>query len=63
MDGEFTTLELLHALRSRMVVITRLRRDARLFDPPGDWDRRGRPAKRGDRQPSLVARTNDPATR
>ncbi|WP_254454356.1 transposase [Siccirubricoccus sp. G192] len=63
MDGEFAALELLHALRSRMVVITRLRRDARLFDPPGEWDRRGRPALKGDRQPTLTARTTDPATR
>ncbi len=63
MDGEFAALELLHALRSRVVVITRLRRDARLFDPHGDWDRRGRPALKGDRQPSLFARTTDPATR
>jgi hypothetical protein len=62
MDGEFAALELLHALRTRMVVITRLRRDARLFDPPSGWDRRGRPAVRGDRQPSLVARTIDPGT-
>lgn len=63
MDGEFAALELLHALRPYMVVIARLRRDARLFDPPCGWDRRGRPAVRGDRQPSLVARTTDPATR
>jgi hypothetical protein len=63
MDGEFAALELLHALRPRMVVITRLRRDARLFDPPGEWDRRGRPALKGDRQPTLAARTTDPATR
>ena len=63
MDGEFAALELLHALRPRMVAIARLRRDARLFDPPGAWDRRGRPAVGGDRQPSLVARTTDPATR
>src|SRR3954468_242160 len=63
MDGELAALELLHALRPRMVVITRLRRDARLFDPPGQWDRRGRPALKGDRQPSLLARTTDPATR
>jgi hypothetical protein len=63
MDGEFAALELLHALRSRMVVITRLRRDARLFDPPGEWDRRGRPALKGGRQPTLTARTTDPATR
>jgi hypothetical protein len=63
MDGEFAALELLHVLRSHMVVITRLRRDARLFDPPGEWDRRGRPALKGGRQPTLAARTTDPATR
>jgi DDE superfamily endonuclease len=64
MDGEFAALDLLHALRPRMTVIARLRRDARLFDPPGGWDRRGRPVRdKGGRQPSLVARTTDPATR
>jgi hypothetical protein len=63
MDGEFAALELLYVPRSHMVVITRLRRDARLFDPPGEWDRRGRPALKGGRQPTLAARTTDPATR
>jgi DDE superfamily endonuclease len=63
MDGEFAALELLHALRSRMAVITRLRLDARLFDPPSGWDRRGRPASKGERQPSLATRVTDPATR
>ena len=33
-DGEFAALELLHGLRARMAVITRLRKDACLFDPP-----------------------------
>ena len=63
MDGEFAALELLHALRPRMAVITRLRRDARLFDPPCGWDRRGRPARKGERQPLLATRITDPATR
>src|SRR5918998_1496932 len=64
MDGEFAALDLLHALRPRMTGIARLRRDARLFDPPGGWDRRGRPFRsKGERQPSLLARTTDPATR
>ena len=62
-DGEFAALELLHALRPRMTLISRLRRDARLFDPSCGWDRRGRPASRGERQPSLATRTTDPATR
>ena len=63
MDGEFAALELLHALRRRMAVLTRLRRDARLFDPPCGWDRRGRPARKGERQPLLAARITDPPTR
>ena len=64
MDGEFAALELLHALRPSMAVITRLRRDARLFDPPShDEDKPGRPARKGARQPLLSARIADPATR
>ena len=41
MDGEFAALELLHTPRPRTTVITRLRRDARLFGPPSGRDRRG----------------------
>jgi hypothetical protein len=63
MDGEFAALELLDALRMSMVVITRLRQDARLFDPPSGYDKRGRPARKGERQPQLAARLTDPATR
>ena len=63
MDGEFAALELLHALRSSMVVITRLRRDARLFDPPSNEDKPGRPSRKGARQPLLSARIADPTTR
>lgn len=64
MDGEFAALELLHALRPSMAVITRMRKDARLFDPPShDEDKPGRPARKGARQPLLSARIADPATR
>jgi hypothetical protein len=64
MDGEFAALELLHALRPRMAVIARMRKDACLFDPPDPFaDRLGRPARKGRRQPSLAARLTDPATR
>lgn len=64
MDGEFAVLHLLHALRPSMVVITRLRKDARLFDPPPCCDDKpGRPARKGKRQPLLSARLTDPATR
>ena len=61
MDGEFAALELLHALRPSMAVITRMRKDARLFDPPLNNDKRGRPARKGARQPLLSARIADPA--
>ena len=63
MDGEFAALDLLHALRPSMAVITRMRKDARLFDPPSNEDKRGRPARKGARQPLLSARIADPATR
>jgi DDE superfamily endonuclease len=62
MDGEFAAIDLLHALRGTMVAITRLRLDARLFDFPTGYDRRGRPASKGKRQPSLAARASDPTT-
>ena len=64
MDGEFAALELLHALRPSMAVITRMRKDARLFDPPSHYeDKPGRRACKGKRQPLLSARATDPATR
>jgi hypothetical protein len=63
MDGEFAALELLHALRPSMVIITRMRKDARLFDLPSNEDKPGRPARKGARQPLLSARIVDPATR
>jgi len=63
MDGEFAALDLLHALRPSMAVITRMRKDARLFDPPSNEDKRGRPARKGARQPLLSTRITDPATR
>ena len=63
MDGEFAALDLLDALSPSMVVITRMRKDARLFDPPSNEDKPGRPARKGRRQPSLAARIADPTTR
>jgi len=64
MDGEFAALELLHALRRSVVVIARLRKDARLFDPPPFHDGKpGRAPRKGQRQPLLSERSTDPATR
>jgi hypothetical protein len=63
MDGEFAAIDLLHRLRRSMVVITRLRLDACLFDPPAAYKGRGRYRKKGARQPSLKARITDPTMR
>jgi hypothetical protein len=66
-DSTYAAIELLAAcqgLTQPVALITRLRLDAALYDPapahlPGQ---RGRPRKKGARQPSLAARLNDPAT-
>ncbi len=57
-DASFAAIELLNALRCWLCMITRLRLDARLFDPP---PRRragtiGRPRAIGKRQPTLAQR-------
>jgi len=63
-DGEFAALELLHALRPCMAIVSRLRKDARLFDPPNNFeDRPGRSARKWKSQPLLSARLTDPTTR
>lgn len=64
-DSSFSAIDLLKALRTRLCVITRLRLDARLFDPPPPRlpHRSGRPATIGPRQPSLAQRLSDPATK
>ena len=63
-DGKFAALELLHGLRARMAVITRLRKDACLFDPPPRHKSKpGRAPRKGERQPQLSQRITDPATR
>jgi DDE superfamily endonuclease len=62
MDGEFAAIDLLHRLRRYMIVVTRLRLDACLFDPPSPYKGHGRHPQKGARQPSLKARITDPAT-
>lgn len=56
-DSSFAALELLDAARRKLCIVTRLRLDAALYDPaperaPG---RRGRPRRKGPRQPTLKA--------
>ena len=66
-DSTYAALALLAAcarLRNPVVVITRLRLDAALYDPaparpPGTV---GRPRKKGARQPTLAERVQDPQT-
>ena len=64
-DSSYAAIDLLNAVRRRIRFITRLRLDARLFDPPAP--RRpgavGRPRVIGRRQPTLGERLANPATR
>jgi hypothetical protein len=65
-DSSYAALELLAAcqgLRNPITVVTRLRLDAALYDPtPPPTGQRGRPRKKGARQPTLEQRLSDPAT-
>jgi hypothetical protein len=64
-DMSYAAIELLAAVQRHLTVITRLRLDARLFDPPPvrQPGRRGRPRVSGARQPTLAQRLTNPATR
>jgi hypothetical protein len=66
-DSTYAVLELLAAcvrLPNPVIMITRLRLDAALYDPapPRTPGAKGRPRKKGQRQPTLAARLMDPAT-
>ncbi len=64
-DSSYAAIDLLNAVRRRVCMITRLRLDARLFDPPAR--RRpgtvGRPRVIGKRQANLAERLTNPKTR
>ena len=64
-DSSYAAIELLAAVCRRLTMITRLRLDARLFDPPPPRrpGTRGRPRVSGVRQPTLAERLADPKTR
>jgi hypothetical protein len=64
-DSGYAALDLLGSVQHRMCVVTRLRLDARLFDPAPPRKRRsvGRPRTIGRRQPRLARRLADPRTR
>ena len=63
-DSSDAAIELLRDLRPHLTVVTRLRLDARLFDPapPRPPGTMGRPRVSGARLPSLTQRLNDPTT-
>ena len=66
-DGAFAVVALIqHCQRKRIRVtlVSRLRFDARLFDPPGEQPKgkRGVKPKKGERQPKLDKRLEDPET-
>jgi hypothetical protein len=64
-DMSYAAIELLEAVRRHLTVITRLRLDARLFDPPPvrQPGQRGRPRVAGARQLTLTQRLSSPTTR
>jgi hypothetical protein len=64
-DMSYAAIELLEAVRRHLTVVTRLRLDARLFDPPPvrPPGQKGRPRVSGPRQPTLAQRLSDPTTR
>ena len=65
-DGSYAVLEFLVQVTSLPLVsvVTRLRLDAALYDPPapGPAGKKGRPALKGQRQPTLAKRLADPQT-
>ena len=63
-DTAYAALAFLAATRSVATVVTRLRLDARLFDPtpPRVPGQKGRPRVVGARLPTLAARLTDPTT-
>jgi hypothetical protein len=64
-DSSYAAIDLLTAVRRHVCMITRLRLDARLFDPPAPRQRGaiGRPRVIGRRQPTLAERLTNPRTR
>lgn len=63
-DMSYAAVDLLQAVRRHVTMITRLRLDARLFDPPPPRQpgQMGRPRVAGARQPNLAERPKRPAT-
>jgi hypothetical protein len=62
-DGSYAALDFLSGCQQIGVTfMARLRLDAALYDPVPPYSGRGRPRKKGARQPTLAARLQDPTT-
>jgi len=63
-DSSFAVLDLLHQVRNKMTMITRLRLDAALYQPAPERTKKrmGRPRKKGTRLPTLKAIAESPQT-
>src|SRR5690349_7793735 len=63
-DSSFSVIDLLRDVKAHLSVITRLRLDARLYEPPPPRPpgKRGRSPLKGPRLPTLTERLADPAT-
>jgi hypothetical protein len=63
-DSSFAVIELIAAVRQHVCVVTRLRLDANLFEPPPERcpGQPGRPRKKGRKLPKLTQVLTDPAT-
>ncbi len=64
-DSSFAALDLIAAVRRHVCLVTRLRLDASLFEPPPKRhaSQKGRPPKKGRRLPKLSQRLEDKKTR
>src|SRR3712207_4066763 len=64
-DSSFAAIDLMRAVAPYLCLITRLRLDANLYDPPPPPrpGHRGRPRVLGAHLPSLADRLSDPTTR
>jgi hypothetical protein len=63
-DSSFAALDLIAAVRRHVCLVTRLRLDASLFEPPPKRhaSQKGRPPKKGRRLPKLSQRLEDKKT-
>lgn len=63
-DSSFAVLDLLHLVRNKVTMISRLRLDAALYDPVPERtaNTMGRPRKKGQRLPTLKAIAESPQT-